>query len=684
MADYTEQQLIGALRKADAAGDVPAAKAIARRIQSMRQAAPDFSNVQTSVSTRQEGWQPGAARSTMLGARDVIEGAGGLLGMLGGDAVNQYVLNPASKALGMGEQTVPYREAASRLADTIGLPKPSTAGERVLSDVGQGLTGTALTMGAGSLMSGGGHIAQRAGDLLTAQPRLQAISAATGSGAAGVTRESGGGQGAQLLAGLAGGLTPGAAATGTAATLRGMVRGRSGEQMQRTIEDFNRLGASPSVGQASGRWGAQGAESLLAGGPTSAGVMTRFAERQAEDIGSGLQRMADDLSRNASAERAGRAIERGVDTFQGNVGAQRRALYWAADRQIPSNTATPMSSTLTTLRDLTTPNPGAAETTARMVNPRLRQMLGDLEADLQSGGGAISYEALRRIRTSIGEQMNDFSMTQDTPAKQLSALYAALSRDMEAAARTVGPDAVQAARRANNYTRLSSNRLQELQRVIDRNGGPERVFQAAMSGTKDGGTTLRAVMQSLPADGQRAVTAAVIKRMGMANPGMQDAAGENFSAATFLTNWNKVSPEAKRALFDRHGPQFSRQMDQIARVAQNIKEGSKIYANPSGTANRAAAMTYGASLVGSLFTGGTGWLLAGGLVGNGMARALTNPRAVRWLANMTVVPRGSIPAALNSMRAEAEKTGDQDLLELADELEQRVQESANADNHEQR
>lgn len=37
MAEYTEQQLIGALRKADAAGDVEAARAIAKRIQAMRQ-----------------------------------------------------------------------------------------------------------------------------------------------------------------------------------------------------------------------------------------------------------------------------------------------------------------------------------------------------------------------------------------------------------------------------------------------------------------------------------------------------------------------------------------------------------------------------------------------------------------------------------------------------------------------
>lgn len=55
MADYTEQQLIGALRKADAAGDGDAARAIARRIQTMRQQpaaeTPSFANVQSGANT---------------------------------------------------------------------------------------------------------------------------------------------------------------------------------------------------------------------------------------------------------------------------------------------------------------------------------------------------------------------------------------------------------------------------------------------------------------------------------------------------------------------------------------------------------------------------------------------------------------------------------------------------------
>lgn len=73
MADYSEQQLIGALRKADAAGDVSAAKAIARRIQSMRQATParaDFSDVQSSVSQSQPEAIAGPLAPSVYGERN--------------------------------------------------------------------------------------------------------------------------------------------------------------------------------------------------------------------------------------------------------------------------------------------------------------------------------------------------------------------------------------------------------------------------------------------------------------------------------------------------------------------------------------------------------------------------------------------------------------------------------------
>lgn len=626
------------------------------------------------------------ARGLGLGARSVLQGAGGLLGALGGDAFNAYVMP--------GEQPS-YRDAAGALADRIGLPSPQDGRERVLGDVGEALTGTGLTMGVGGGVNALARLGPQAAaqptnalsQLLTAQPGLQAVSTATGAGASSVTRESGGSEGQQLAAGLIGGLAPGVGGYAAGATTRGLVRGTSGEQMQRTIGDFNALGANPTVGQASQNRFIQGAENLLGGAPTSAGVVNRFAERQADDIGAGLQRLANNTSRNASAERAGRAVERGIETFRGNSRAQQRALYWQADQLIPDQTPVNIQNAWRQIVDLTTPQLGATATTGAMIPPRIAQLRDNLAADVAANGGTLPYSALRAIRTQVGEQISDFSMTPDSPTRQLRQLYGALSRDMEQAAASMGPDAERAARRANNYTRVLNGRLEQVERVIDKNGGPEAIFNASMSGTRDGGTTLRAVMQSLPREGQQAVTGAVIRRMGMATPGAQDAAGDVFSASTFLTNWNKVSPEAKRALFDRHGPQYSRDMDRIARVADNIKTGSRVLANPSGTANRAAAFTYGASLVASLFDPSmvsTGGLVLGGVGANGMARVLTSPRSVSWLARATEAPRGSIPAMANAMIAEGEREDDPVLLELAAYLRNSVDEGGSAPNQQNR
>lgn len=403
--------------------------------------------------------------------------------------------------------------------------------------------------------------------------------------------------------------------------------------------------------------------------------MNRFAERQAEDIGGGLQGIANSISRNASAERAGRAIEKGAESLKHNTGATKRALYWQADRFIPETTPVALSNTWQKVMDLTSPTPGAAATTGAMVNPKIAQLRQTLQQDLAAGNGQIPYSALKRIRSEIGEAIGDYSLVSDVPTREYKALYAALSRDMETAAQAQGPQAVAASRRANNYTRAAADRLEQVQRVVDKNGGPERIYNAAMSGTKDGGTTLRAVMQSLPKEGQKSVTAAVIKRMGMANPGAQDAAGDTFSAATFLTNWNKVSPEAKRALFDRYGPSFSKDMDRIARVAENIKDGSKVFANPAGTANRGAAQAYAIGLPISIAQApltGHYWpivaTIGGGIAANVSARALTNPRIVRWLANSTQLPVGSINVSLRALAAEGRKNEDEEVAEFADAL----------------
>ena len=662
---------------------------------------PDFSEVTGSVSStadgrQADGWKAGVPRDLAFGARSVLQGIGSLLGAVGGDALG------ALETKITGRPVASFRANAATLGDALGLPKAQTSGDRVLGDVGEALTGTALTLGGGGALTAGRAVAptlaqaapapraiatlgERAGELLAAQPALQVASTLGGSTAAGVTRESGGGAGAQAVAGLLGGLAPSAALTGAQSGVRGLMRGGEAgrQQLEQAIDDFAVLGATPSVGQGTGRWSMQGAESLLSGGPTSGGVMRRFAEAQNEQIGSGLADVSNQLARNISGERAGRAIERGVQTFSKNTNAMRKALYWQADQHIPSDTPIGVPNTQRALADLTTPIAGAEATTGAQISPKIQQMADNLAQDVaaaqQAGLPGIPYEAVKRIRSQIGEELSDFSLSTDRPTAQLKRLYGSLSQDLEAAAQAQGPSAVAAVRRANNYFKASADRLETLERVVDKNGGPEKVFQAAMSGTKDGATTLRAVMRSLPEDGQKAVSAAVIKRMGLANPGAQNAAGDAFSPNTFLTNWGSLSPEARRTLFGRYGAGFSEDMDKIARVAERIKEGSEVFRNPSGTANRGAALAYGASLATAIMSGSpllVGGIVSGGGVSNLAARLMTNPRWVKWLARSTDLPVGALPAQLNVLKRISAENDDPDIAEAADLLSQDAPQAA--------
>lgn len=618
-------------------------------------------------------------RELGLGGRAVMRGVGDVVGLFGGDLVTGIEEKVTGKDLRS------FREGADYWADRIGLPRPETASERVGADMTSALTGTGLTLGAGAIASRLPGVAGAVGRGFTAAPRAQGVAAITGPGAAGVVRENGGGTGAQLAAGLAGGLAPAGFAPAFQAVVSNTLRGGAGgrERAAQTINAFREVGAQPSVGQAVGNMRTQAAESALAALPTSSGRMTQFAEQQAAAIGEGLKRRADALSPNASAERAGRAVAKGADDFALNVRETRQRLYETADAQIPAATSVPLANTLAALDKLTTTATGAKTTGEAMLSGEVVGLAQRIKRDLfasQTAGpmgslapttAGIPFSTVRAIRSDIGENLADFALVPSKDRSQYKELYRALSNDLEAVAAAQGPAATQAMRRANNYTRASSDRLEQLERVVDKNGGPEKIYAAVMSGTQDGGTTLRAVMQSLPKEGQKALTGAIIKRMGLATPGQQDASGELFSANTFLTNWNRLSPEARRAVFDRHGAGFSASMDRIAQVAETLRTGSKVYANPSGSANKIGLLGYVVALATTAGSGRlteAGTLVAGGALANGVSRFLTNPRIVAWMGSSANLPVSALPQQVAILRGVAERADDTEMAEFADAL----------------
>lgn len=185
MTEPTRDQLMAALRKANAAGDTAAARAIAKRLAAP---APDFSNVQAPRGgSTEEDYSP-TKRGILLGGRAALEGVAGIPDLVG--APLKALLEAT-----VGPQTS-FTDMASSLSDKLGLPKANNATERVQSDIGRAISGGAVTMGGGAAVSQLPGLAGRVGTALSAQPVLQTLSNATGAGASGMVREGGGSQGA--------------------------------------------------------------------------------------------------------------------------------------------------------------------------------------------------------------------------------------------------------------------------------------------------------------------------------------------------------------------------------------------------------------------------------------------------------------------------------------------------------
>lgn len=448
-------------------------------------------------------------------------------------------------------------------------------------------------------------------------------------------------------------LTQGAPTMATAGAkrlLRGPEGGDGQQRVQQTVQNFSDAGAgTPTVGQATGRQLPQAIENLVSKIPGGFGVMRDKANAIAQGISDEISRMTGNLSSSGTAEQAGRAIQRGITGEGGFVDQFRKTqgeLYDKLDQHLAADAGVPVTATKAALARINAPVAGAPATSSLLQNPKLQGIETALAADTslpngtleQLQAGTLPYQALKQLRTMVGNQISDWSITNDVPKSKWSALYAGLTEDLRGAAQTAGPEAMQAWNRANNYTRAGMARVETVQSVLDRNGGPEAVFNAAMSGSKTGATTLRAVLQSLPPDSAKSIVATVLNRMGRANPSNQNDVGDVFSTERFLTNLNSLSPQAKIALFSRFGNDAD--VSAISKVADNLRSGSKVLANPSGTGAYVAAGGMLGATGTSLATGRPGaaaLALAPIPASYGAAKFMTSPRVVNALARDTPI-----------------------------------------------
>ena len=308
--------------------------------------------------------------------------------------------------------------------------------------------------------------------------------------------------------------------------------------------------------------------------------------------------------------------------------------------------------------------PGAERTGQRFVSPFIRNLADDLIADAGTSG-QLPFQALQRVRSLVGEQLSNPGIVSDVPTAQLKQLYGAISDDIRAAANAAGPDAARAFSRANAFYRAGQQRIQNTLEPLVKNKTPERVFQSLMSGAKTGPTQIRTLYRSLTPAQEDIVTGSIIRKLGTANPGQQGAEGADFSFSTFLTRWNQIDGKARDAIFNRgRNVTMGQDISALARYAERVKESSRAFANPSGTAGATAGNIANAAAVGGVLATpllGTPALFIplglGAVAGssNVAARMMTSPRVVNWLAQATRLKPGSIPQAIIRLGAIAKK-----------------------------
>jgi hypothetical protein len=598
-------------------------------------------------------------RQLGLTARAGVKGFVALPGTVA-DAASGIVNEGLDLARGKGNgfrfQTT--RQALDNVMTGAGLPKAQNATERMVQDVVGGGFGAGGSVATGRvLQSASAPMVQQAGRLLATGPGMQTLSGVTGSGAMGVTREGGGGPVAQAAVGVLGAAAPSAGLAGATEGVKRVWRGgEAGRQrVAENIELFrNAANTHPSVGQATEARFPRAVESLLSKSPGGAGVMTRAAEHQTAAFGQRVNQIADDLAPGASSIKAGESITGGVEGFKEGFKKLQDRLYDKLDQHIPAQAPVPVGNTEFALKQLNEGIEGAPNLSQFFRNSKLVGIDRALQADLERSvnGGTLPYEAVKKLRTLVGREIADNSLVSDVPRSQYRALYGALSEDLGRAASSAGPQAQHAWQWANTYSRTQLERLDQLSGIVGKDA-PEKVFQAAMSGSAEGDTILRRVVDAIPKDNRKEVAAAVLRRMGRATAGNQNDVGNVFSTETFLTNLNRLSPEAKRTLFDRLGvPSVMKGLRDLSGAATNIREGSKVFSNPSGSGQVIGAQTP-AWAAGALLLSGhpaaAGATAAAPLATNALARHLTSPQTVDALARPTSISPAIAPAEINML-----------------------------------
>ena len=419
----------------------------------------------------------------------------------------------------------------------------------------------------------------------------------------------------------------------------------------------SRLGIKLPAGVATQSPAVQRLEAGLAQTPGGAQVIAPRYELMQEQMGTVSRNIAEDISRASKTPTPqiftekgglGKFLQEGSQAAGKRFEERREQIDDIVANAVGSQNRFPATNTAQLVAQLQAEIAKSPQTLGPIYQPVIDRAMR-VVSDAQSGFGGVPFAALRKERTSIGKDLArpDISGLSDT--SNFARLYDALRKDIVSAANQSGDIASRAIRLHDRYVRFNREvNLPALQKIVDQNLDVNAV-NFAMAGTKDGMGRLQLLMRNFRPEERDTLAASVWQQLGNAKAGMKEgvdvgADSYEFSANTFLTNWNNLSDSAKRVLFS--GERYRNiipSINDLVKVTTGAREAGKAVntSNTGGAQMVTSALLGAGGLVGGGVGGDMTQALVGGLsalsglvlTSNTAAKLLESPRFIRWVSD---------------------------------------------------
>jgi len=397
-------------------------------------------------------------------------------------------------------------------------------------------------------------------------------------------------------------------------------------------------------------------EQGLAAAPTSTKIMHDNAAQTIQQMDTFAKELAEKYGGIRTTAEAAEELVDSAKAARLRYDEQTSKLYNEVNSFMPENLVSDANNTTAFV------NKYLAQSTTATGKPTVNPALRLAERVLQDAkDGVLTYNQLKNFRSSLMANIRSAESQGALSAsnRKVKELIGYVTKDLDdLVARSESPEALAKYKAANKFVKDNTGKkggLTYIDNIIKR--GEARSTNAlnyVLSGAKDGGEDLIKLRSMLTPDEYSVMSGYMLGRMGLPTPGLSAAseigegvvregseylAEQGFSPKTFITNWNRLSKEAKEALFSgTENADLVGELDNLVFVVDRVGKSAQQMANPSGTARVLGAL--------SIFGIGAADAGFGKLVGSegfeyGLsalaapymsAKLLTNKNFVNWLS----------------------------------------------------